>query len=137
MIELTDTSAWSVRRHSSVAAWWWAQMSAGEIGTCDMVKVELLHSTRNGVEFRTLRTNLAGLPNHRMSSAAWGRVLDVQDLLAQVSPQHHRSVKPMDVLIAVCAEEAGWTLVHYDKDFDAIAAVTGQSTRWIAKRGSL
>jgi predicted nucleic acid-binding protein len=112
-------------------------VSAGAIGLCDMVKVELLHSARNGSEFRTLRQNLTGLPNHRMSPAAWERVLDVHDLLAQVSPQHHRSVKPTDVLIAVCAEEAGWTLVHYDQDFDAIAAVTGQPTRWIAKRGSV
>ena len=137
MTELADTSAWSVRRHSSVTAWWAAQVSAGEIGTCDIVKVELLHSTRNGSEFRALRENLAGLPNHRLSSVAWERVLEVHDLLAQVSPQHHRSVKPMDVLIAVCAEEAGWTLVHYDQDFDTIAAVTGQATRWIAKRGSV
>jgi predicted nucleic acid-binding protein len=37
----------------------------------------------------------------------------------------------------VCAEAAGLTLVHYDKDFDAIGAVTGQSMRWAAPQGSL
>jgi hypothetical protein len=27
-------------------------------------------------------------------------------------------------------------VLHYDKDFDAIAAVTGQTARWIVERGT-
>lgn len=41
-----------------------------------------------------------------------------------------------DLLIAA-AEAAGVTLLHYDEDYDRIAAVTGQPTRWIAPRGSV
>jgi predicted nucleic acid-binding protein len=40
-------------------------------------------------------------------------------------------------LIAAAAESAGLPLVHYDRDFEAIAAITGQPTRWIAPPGSL
>ena len=29
------------------------------------------------------------------------------------------------------------TVLHYDADFDAIAAVTHQETEWVAPRGSL
>jgi len=41
------------------------------------------------------------------------------------------------MLVAAAAETAGVTVLHYDEDFDTIAAVTGQATRWIAPRGSL
>jgi predicted nucleic acid-binding protein len=40
-------------------------------------------------------------------------------------------------LIAAAAERAEVPVLHYDEDFDRIAAVTGQATRWIAPRGSL
>lgn len=41
------------------------------------------------------------------------------------------------LLIAASAELADLVLVHYDRDYDAIASVTGQATRWIAPRGTL
>lgn len=137
MPELADTSVWARRRHRSVAPWWGQQLLAGEIGTCETVVLELLHSARTGEEMRGLRRDLSGLPTHTMRERAWGRALDVYQILADQSPQHHRSVKLPDLIIAACAEEAGWTLVHYDQDYDSIAAVTGQACRWVAPRGSL
>ena len=137
MPELADTSVWAHRRHPSVAPWWERQLLAGEVGICETVMLELLHSARTGQEMRRLRLDLSALPTHTMSGRAWGRALDVYQLLADQGPQHHRSVKLPDLVIAACAEEAGWTLVHYDRDYDAIAAVTGQETRWVAPRGSL
>src|ERR1039458_5140404 len=41
-----------------------------------------------------------------------------------------------DLLIAACAERAGLVLLHYDADFDAICAVTGQPGQWVVARGS-
>jgi predicted nucleic acid-binding protein len=137
MPELADTSVWARRRHPSVVQWWEQQLLAGGIGICETVALEVLHSARTGQEMRGLRRDLAGLPVHTMSTLAWGRALDVYQLLADQGAQHHRSVKLPDLVIAVCAEEAGWTLVHYDQDYDAIAAVTGQATRWVAPRGTL
>lgn len=137
MPELADTSVWARRRHPAVAAWWNRQLLAGEIGICDVVTLELLHSARTGAEMRELRHDLAALPSHTMSAQSWNRALDVYQALADKARQHHRSVKLADLVIAVCAEEAGWPLVHYDQDYDAIAEVTGQPARWVAPRGSL
>jgi predicted nucleic acid-binding protein len=41
------------------------------------------------------------------------------------------------LLIAAAAEAAGVTVLHYDEDYDRIAKVTGQPTRWLAPAGSL
>jgi hypothetical protein len=35
------------------------------------------------------------------------------------------------------AEDAGLTVLHYDADFDHIAAVTGQPVEWIVAQGSV
>jgi len=38
---------------------------------------------------------------------------------------------------AAAAESADVTLPHYDEDYDRIAAITGQPTRWLAPKRSL
>ena len=45
--------------------------------------------------------------------------------------------KPPDLIIAAHAELAGLTVVHFECDFDHIAAVTGQTTLWVARPGSI
>lgn len=37
---------------------------------------------------------------------------------------------------ATGAEVHDAVVLHYDKDFDTIAAVTGQTARWIVERGT-
>jgi predicted nucleic acid-binding protein len=137
LIELLDTSVWAARRRPRVQAWFEQQLLAREIAVCDQVRLELLHSARNIGEFHAIRSGLAVLPYCPMDAQSWSRIVDVYELLAAVGPQWHRSVKHPDLIIAACAEAAGLTLVHYDKDFDAIAAVTGQPMRWVAPQGSL
>src|SRR5260370_13248560 len=110
MPELADTYVWARRRHPAVSAWWEHQLVTGEIGICETVVLELLHSARSGQEMRDLRRDLSALPSHTMSPRGWGRALDVYQLLADQGPQHHRSVKLPDLVIAVSAEQAGWTL---------------------------
>jgi hypothetical protein len=36
----------------------------------------------------------------------------------------------VDLVVAATAELFGLTLLHHDRDFAAIAGVTGQSLRW-------
>lgn len=43
----------------------------------------------------------------------------------------HRGAGLPDLLIAALAERAGLPVVHYDADFDQIAAVTGQPMQWV------
>jgi predicted nucleic acid-binding protein len=137
MAELADTSVWAVRRRPQVRPWFEQQLSSREIAICDPVRLELLHSARNLPEFQALRGNLGVLPTAPVTATVWSRAVDVYELLAGVSPQWHRSVRHSDLLIAAAAEAAGLTLVHYDRDFDAIEAVTRQSMRWVSPRGSL
>ena len=42
-----------------------------------------------------------------------------------------------DLVVAAAAERAGLVLLHYDHDFDLIAAVTGQPTEWVVPRGTV
>ena len=69
-----------------------------------------------------------------MTEEVFSRAIDVQGLLA--GRGRHRLPIP-DLLIAAAAESARMTVLHYDADFDAIAAVTGQDMEWVAPRGSL
>jgi len=56
-------------------------------------------------------------------------------MLAQGS--QHRGVSLPDLLIAACAECQSLTVLHYDADYERIAKLTGQPTRWVVPRGSV
>lgn len=138
MSELADTSAWVVSgRHAELRREFDEAIARAAIATCDMVKLELLHGARNANEFSEIRQRLDLLPQHPIGPAEFRRALDVYEELARQGGLHHRRVKHPDLLIAAAAESAGLPLVHYDRDFEAIAAITGQPTRWLAPPGSL
>ena len=107
------------------------------MATCDIVKLELLHGARNAREFTDTRARLDVAPQCPIGPAEFRRALDVYEVFAHQGGLHHRRVKYADLLIAAAAESAGVALLHYDQDFDAIAEITGQPTRWIAPKGSL
>lgn len=50
-------------------------------------------------------------------------------------PLLQRGRKVPDLLIAAAAEARGLTVLHYDSDFDQIAAATGQSCEWVVAAG--
>lgn len=138
MAELADTSAWFAARgspslHHAFEDLLWRR----EIATCDAAMFELLYTTRNGPELSARRAELEQLPHCPIGPREWRRALDVYEVLAHQGGAHHRRVTHPDLLIAAAAESAGVPLLHYDADFDVIASITGQPTRWIAPRGSL
>ena len=140
MTELADTTAWSWSRRGAypeLRESFDAALVEGEIATCDMVRMELLHSARNAVEFAEIRTELEAVPDCPTSERQWARALWVYEQLSARGGAFQRSVKHPDLLIAAAAEAAGATLLHYDEDYDRIAAITGQPTRWLAPKGSL
>jgi predicted nucleic acid-binding protein len=51
----------------------------------------------------------------------WRKVLAVQRDLIRIG--HHRGPSPMDIIIALTAQEHRLTLLHADADFDSIAKV--------------
>jgi predicted nucleic acid-binding protein len=137
-VELADTSAWvKSRSNATVRAAFDELVTEGEIASCRQVDLELLFTAKDADDFARRRLQLDALPHCRMTDEVWARATDVFELLAQQGPLHHRQVKPADLVIAAAAELAGVGVVHYDNDYDVIAAVTGQPTRWLAPRGTL
>lgn len=138
MAELADTSAWVWSdRDDLLRERFDSALEAREIATCDAVKLELLHGARNAEEFSVVRTRLDMLRQCFIGPREWRQALHVYEVLAHQGGLHHRRVKHLDLLIAAAAESAGLSVLHYDADFEAIAAVTGQPTSWLAPRGSL
>lgn len=136
--ELADTSAWTASdRNPALRREFDEAIASSHIATCGAVAFELLYGTRNANEFSATRTGLDLLPQCPIGPREWRRALDVYETLAHQGGMHHRRVTHPDLLIAAAAESAGMTLLHYDADFDVIAAVTGQPTRWIAPRGTV
>ena len=140
MTELADTSAWSWSRRRAYPELRGAFDRAlidGELATCDMVCLELLHSARGPTEFAEIREELAALPDCPIDKVQWNRALWVYEQLSAQGGAFQRSVKHPDLLIAAAAEAADVGVLHYDEDYDRIAAITGQPTRWLAPEGTL
>jgi predicted nucleic acid-binding protein len=137
-VKVADTSVWAWsqsdpdldREFRRLLAW-------DEIATTDMVKLELLHSARNGDDFDELLDELEALRCFPVGPDEWSRALHVYRELAHQGEMHQRSVKHPDLLIAAAAEAAGLPVLHYDEDFERIAEITGQEHRWLAPRGTL
>ena len=102
-----------------------------------MVRLELLWSARDGTHLGSIRARLDAVRDAPMGDRVWRRATDVLQLLADEGPLHHRRVGLPDLLIAAAAELAELPVLHYDRDFEVIASVTGQPVLAIAPLGSL
>jgi len=138
-VELADTSAWVWTRAvgGELRVAFDEDLVKGQIATCDMVRLELLYSTRNASEFTNLRGELDALPDCPIGVEEWKRALEVYEQLARQGGLHHRSVRHPDLLIAAAADAVGIPVLHYDEDYDRIATITGQDVHWLAPRGTL
>jgi len=109
-------------------------LRAGDIATCGIVDLELLYSATGPGAYEALADALRGMPRVPIDDRTLARAQEVQGKLAARS--QHRAVPLPDLIIAACAEHAGLTVLHYDADYDRIAALTGQPTQWVVPRGS-
>ena len=140
MTELADTSAWVWSRRVAFPELrdaFDAALVDGDLATCDMVRLELLYSARNASEFAEIREELGALDDCPIGKDQWERALWVYERLSARGGAHQRSVKHPDLLIAAAAETADIAVLHYDEDYDHIAAITGQPMRWLAPKGTL
>lgn len=141
MAYLADTSAWIKSRQRSAPSTLRERfdglLRTGDVVICDMVKMELLHSEDDPERFARRRADLDALPWCPIGPDQWERALNVATALSNKGNARHRTVKNPDYLIAAAAESAGLVVLHYDKDYDVIASVTGQPTEWVSPRNSL
>ena len=123
---LVDKSALVRLGGSPDAAEWAFRIERGLVRITTMTRLEVGYSARSGADARTAfsRPPLAAMPVEYLTPAIEDRALEVQVLLAEQG--QHRAPSIPDLLIAATAELAGLTVLHLDKDFELIAALTGQ-----------
>jgi len=133
-LHLADKSALEQRRHSAEARLVLETLLVENLlASCHVIAVEVLYSARNLRDYETLQRDIAAIQWIPVSEPVMDRAMEVQHLLAKRG--QHRIPLP-DLMIAAAAEVAEAVLLHYDSDFDRIAAVTGQATKWIVPRGT-
>lgn len=130
---LADTSAW--HRQRQVADRWSRLVERDEIVLCSPVALELLYSARDAADHEQIAGGLDGFVNLPLDLRVEALARRTQAELA-ARGQHH-SPSPVDLLIAATAEAHDVVVLHYDRQFDAIAHVTGQPAEWLARPGSL
>jgi predicted nucleic acid-binding protein len=107
---------------------------AGALARPRICDLEVGYSARNAREWDRLVGALDAFEPVDTTAAHVRRALQVQRLLATRSK---RGRKIPDLLIAAAAEELGVAVLHYDADFDLIAAATGQPCRWVVPAGTV
>lgn len=132
---LVDKSALARMTHEPVRARLAPVLEAGQAATCAIIDLEVLFSARNHDDHQRIRHRrdlaYSRLP---LDDTVLDRAIEVQGLLARHG--QHRLPLP-DLIIAAAAEASGHVVLHYDADFDRIAAVTGQLVEWVVPRGSV
>jgi predicted nucleic acid-binding protein len=127
------TSAWIIDKSALVrlplsvdAAEWASRIERGQVRIATVTRLEVGFSARSGTELReaTGRPPLSGLLVEYLTPAIEDRAVEVQTLLADRGM--HRAPGVPHLLVAATGERAGLTVLHLDKDFEAIASVTGQ-----------
>jgi predicted nucleic acid-binding protein len=133
---LADTSALARLRHPAVAAVLGPLIEAGLVATCGVIEFELGWAARSSAEFDELRADRdTGYEWLATLDEDWRRALDVQATLWRSG--RIRAVGFPDLLIAAVAEREHVTVLHYDSDYDHIAAITGQPAQWVIPRGTV
>lgn len=127
---LIDTSALARFLRGDAEQYGWDRAAAaGLIATCPVTELEFFYSARSAEDrargIEDMRLLFGWVP---VDDRAYDRAWRVQELLTRKG--QHRSAGPVDLVVAATAELQGLTLLHRDRDFDCIAAVTGQPLQW-------
>jgi predicted nucleic acid-binding protein len=106
----------------------------GELARAEISDLEIGYSARNTAEWDRLAGALEVFELVETTTDQVRRARQVQRLLAA---KRQRGRKVPDLLVAAAAEARGLAVLHYDSDFDRIAAVTGQPCEWVVPAGSV
>ena len=105
---------------------WTNRIERGLVRITTVTLLEVGYSARNADDLRAgLREPpVASMPVEYATPTSEDRAIEVLSLLADRG--HHRAPSVPDLIVAATAEIAGLVVLHDDKDFDLIAAITGQ-----------
>jgi predicted nucleic acid-binding protein len=91
----------------TVAGEWRRAVAMGQIATCPVVKLEILHTARDGRELDEWDRELAALRDALITRSVTNAALSALRELAYVQPRYQRSVRLPDLLIAAAAQDTG------------------------------
>ncbi len=134
LTHLLDSSVLTRLHHAAVRAEVEPRAERGELARAGIGDLEIGYSARSAAEWDQLAEALQAFELVETTADHLRRARQVQRLLAA---RHQRGRKVPDLLIAAAAESRGLTVLHYDADFDRIAAVTGQPCEWVVPAGSV
>ncbi len=109
-------------------------IDAVALARCTLTDLELGFSASSASDWDRLQAVLTTLTSVEVTPLVISRAKNVQRMLAAGSLKGR---KVPDLVIAAAAELAGLTVLHYDRDFELIASVTGQPHEWVVPRGSI
>lgn len=133
---LIDTSALSRLHLPVVQQVISAMLVEGVAATCVTIDLEVGYSARSASELRaTTEYRATKYRNLELTESIARRAREVQ--LQMAASGLHRAAGVIDLLTAAVAAHYRAVILHYDADFEHIAAVTGQQHLWITPRGTL
>jgi predicted nucleic acid-binding protein len=133
---LIDTSAHARAQRPAVLAVIAGLIADQAAATAVTVDLEAGYSGRSAADVRAIAQRRQALYTVLpISEVIAQRARDVQ--VAMAATGHHRAAGVIDLLTAAVAEYHGAVVLHYDADFEHIAAVTGQAHKWIVARGTI
>jgi predicted nucleic acid-binding protein len=105
---------------------WASRIQRGLVRITTVTRLEVGYSARTGPDLRAglRQPPVSAMPVEYLTPAIEDRAVEVLTLLADRG--QHRAPSIPDLLIAATAELAGLTILHCDKDFDLITAITSQ-----------
>jgi predicted nucleic acid-binding protein len=134
LTHLLDTSVLARLREPTVREAIEPRVELGQLARAGISDLEIGFSARNEAEWDRLADAVDAFDLVETTAEHVRRAKQVQRLLAS---KHQRGRKLPDLLVAAAAETAGLIVLHYDTDFDLIAAATGQSCEWVVPAGSV
>lgn len=134
MTYVVDTSVLTRLHQPAVREMVESLAALGRAARAGISDLEIGFSARNEAEWDRLSAALEAFPLIETTPEHLRRARQVQRLLAAGGL---RGRKVPDLLVAAAAELAGHAVLHYDADFDHIAAITGQPCEWVVPAGSV
>lgn len=133
LTHLVDSSVLTRLRQSAVRDAIEPMAERSELARAGVSDLEIGYSARSATEWDRLLAALQVFELVETTGDHLRRARQVQRLLAA---KHQRGRKVPDLLVAAAAEARDLVVLHYDADFDRIAAVTGQPCEWVVPPGS-
>ena len=106
----------------------------GEIASCAAVDLEILYSSRNLADYEAILEERTSLDSAPITPDVLSTAVDLQHELARRG--QHRIPIP-GLLISAAALRANLVVLHYDSDFERLAAIGGAPHEWVVPQGSV